>query len=236
MPVLIRHLLLVWFSGAFVATAVRSDLGPLYENKAVGFTIKPLKDWNAVPPKPDEKYQVVGWVSKREQLARKQHIKYNPEMNILVFRAADAAAASEDPKQEELDRRLAKYGTAHSFKEYAENHLEERGVKKEGEPKKKEINGVTATIWTMMFNDGRQPPVRHVAFVFPGDKLEVAVYFTSMDEWFSNISGDFDAAAKTFKFVETAAKPAAGGADAHPATKPTDANPAPGTTTDQDSP
>jgi hypothetical protein len=87
-----------------------------------------------------------------------------------------------------------------------------------------------------MENDGRQPPIRFTVFVFPSAGMEVAVSYTSMDEWFSNLSGDIDASAKTFKFTANATKPPAAAADAKPPAKPGDVNPAPGATTDQDSP
>jgi hypothetical protein len=229
-----RRRLMPWLGGALFAVALPLDLGPLYENKTVGFAIKPMKDWNAVPPQPGEKYQVVGWVSKREQLARKQHVKYSPEMNILVFRPPEPPDPNADPKKQSLEDKMRDdFGPWSTFSAYADKYLDKRGVKKEGEPKKKEINGVAAQVWTLMFNDGHQPPVRRVVYVFPGEGCEVAVEYTSMDEWFSNLSGDIEASAKTFKFTAGASKPAAAPA---PAAKPGDANPAPGTTTDQDSP
>jgi hypothetical protein len=232
LPMFALRWLLPFLGGALFSVALPPDLGPLYENKTVGFAIKPFKDWNAVPPQPREKYQIVGWVSKHEQLARKQHVKYNPEMNILVFRTAEPPDPNEDPKKAAEEQRMRdEYGPWSTFSAYADRYLKGRGVSKEGEPTKKEINGVAAQVWTLMFNDGHEPPVRRVVYVFPGDGCEVAVEYTSMDEWFSNLSGDIEASAKTFKFTGSGAKPTAASAG-----KSSDGSSAPGTTTDQDSP
>jgi hypothetical protein len=65
LPMFAFRWLLPLVRGALFSVALPPDLGPLYENKTVGFSIKPFKDWNAVPPQPREKYQIVGWVRAR---------------------------------------------------------------------------------------------------------------------------------------------------------------------------
>jgi hypothetical protein len=201
---------LAFFSAPFFIP----DLGATYENADVGFSFKPIKEWGAVPPSPNEKYQVVGWVAKREQVARKQPVKYTPEIGVLVFRpasadasgdAASGAGAEHPGLPPEIAKRLA---GAHSFAEYVDDYYAERGVKKVGEPKKREINKTPCAEWTLMFSDGKQPAIHYDAYVFTAPSgLEVAVVYTCMDEWFDGSSKDFDASARSFKFTAAATAP-----------------------------
>ena len=74
-----------------------------FEDNQYGYTISTIKDWNAIPPAPGEKYMVAKWVSPRE-------IRNLPaEMRIYVFDRGAKAKMPEGVNEGDIPEELKDY-------------------------------------------------------------------------------------------------------------------------------
>ena len=204
-------LLLAWSSIADAQTSKE------YVNEKPGFSFRPPKDWTAVPPQPGEEYIQVTYSAKIKQSTKKgDRVVFNPEAEVVTFAAAAAVTSEPDPddKSNGGARRSREREKHASFATYYESRYND--PKKIGEPKSLVINKIPVVAWDFTLSHSNAP-MRLKAYVFSGKGGEVALVFSSLEDSFEAIEKDFEASARTFKWIEKAAE-----SDAAAATNATD--------------
>ncbi len=185
------------------------DLASPYENKQFGFSIKPLKDWRAVPPQPGEDHLVVRYVSKSDQFS-KDGGRYNPAQEILVFQKESITGNASDPQpsKEELEKLRKEVGDDvvikglkfETFADYLDSMKSRYQIV--GEPRKCEINKIPCTVYEILV-EGWTEEMSQKAYVFSGGaSIEVAITYQSLTASLQKIERDFEQSARTFKFID----------------------------------
>ncbi len=194
---------------AWVPTA-RAQAGKEYVNEKQGFSFKPPKDWTAVPPQPGEEYVLVKYAAKNKQMTKKgDRVSFNPETEVAAF---NSAAVTTDPEpgddSPEGPKRRRGRETYSSFATWYEENYND--PKKNGEPKALVINKIPVVAWDFTLTHSNAA-TRLRAYVFSRKDGEVALIFSSLVDSFDGIEKEFEASARSFKWIE---KAAAGGAAA----------------------